>query len=98
MMKAELKERRDLVYDLLSEIPSLHSPMPKGAFYMFPSYDQKISSEKMAEYLLKEAHVAITPGSAFGPAGEGHFRLSYAASRQDLIEGMGHMKKALGKL
>ena len=65
---------------------------------MFPSYDQKISSEEMAEYLLKEAHVAITPGSAFGPAGEGHFRISYAASRQDIIEGMGQMKKALEKL
>jgi aspartate aminotransferase len=65
---------------------------------MFPSYDQNITSEKMAEFLLNQAHVAITPGSAFGPAGEGHFRISYAASRQNIIKGMGQIKKALERL
>jgi aspartate aminotransferase len=97
-MIVELRARRDLVYDMVSEIPTLHCPKPKGAFYMFPSYDQKISSERMAEFLLKEAHVAITPGSAFGPAGEGHIRISYAASRQNLIDGMRNIKEALEKL
>ncbi len=55
-MKEELKARRDLVYDLVSEIPSLHCPKPKGAFYIFPSYDHedvlggdgRISSEEGA--------------------------------------------------
>ena len=97
-MLVELKARRDIVFDLVSEIPSLHCPKPKSAFYIFPSYDQKISSEKMAEFLLNKAHVAVTPGSAFGPAGEGHLRISYAASRQNIIDGMRQIKEALEKL
>jgi len=57
-----------------------------------------MSSDDMAAYLLKEAHVAVTPGSAFGPAGEGRFRLSYAASREHIKEGMARMEAALAKL
>ena len=97
-MFREFKGRRDLIYDLISEIPSLHCERPKGAFYLFPSYDQKMGSEDMAAYLLEKAHVAVTPGIAFGPAGEGKLRISYAASRDDIAEGMSRMKKALAKL
>jgi aspartate aminotransferase len=94
----EFKARRDLIFDLMSEIPSLHCERPKGAFYLFPSYDQKMRSEDMAAYLLEKAHVAVTPGNAFGPAGEGKIRISYAASREEITEGMNRMKKALAKL
>jgi aspartate aminotransferase len=97
-MFREFKGRRDLIYDLMLEIPSLHCERPKGAFYLFPSYDQKMGSEDMAAYLLEKAHVAVTPGIAFGPAGEGKLRISYAASRDDIAEGMSRMKKALAKL
>ncbi|MCG7840422.1 MAG: aminotransferase class I/II-fold pyridoxal phosphate-dependent enzyme, partial [Methanomassiliicoccales archaeon] len=82
----------------MDDIPVLNCPMPSGAFYMMPSYDFDMSSEEMAAYLLEEAHVAITPGSAFGPAGEGRFRLSYAASRDDIREGMSRIKVAMAKL
>jgi len=98
MMKEEFRARRDLVRSLMDDIPSLDCPLPSGAFYMMPSYDLDMSSEDMASYLLKEAHVAVTPGSAFGPAGEGRFRLSYAASREDIKEGMARIKDALGSL
>lgn len=97
-MFEEFKARRELVYQYIQEIPQLHCPKPKGAFYMFPKYELKISSEDLTMYLLKEAHVAVTPGSTFGPAGEGHIRISYAASRQDLKEGMSRMRQALAKL
>ncbi len=97
-MKEEFRARRDLVHSLMDEIPSLECPMPSGAFYMMPSYDFEMSSEDMAAYLLKEAHVAVTPGAAFGPSGEGRFRLSYAASRNDIKEGMARIKEALAKL
>jgi aspartate aminotransferase len=97
-MVQEFKARRDLIMDLMDEIPTLNCPEPKGAFYLFPSYDQSISSEDMAAYLLEKAHVAVTPGSAFGPAGEKHIRISYACSRQDIVEGMGRIKEALAKL
>ena len=65
---------------------------------MFPQYDLGMSSEDLTMHLLKEAHVAVTPGSSFGPAGEGHVRISYAASRADLEEGMGRLRRALAKL
>jgi aspartate aminotransferase len=97
-MKKEFKARRDLIFDLMQEIPSLHCLKPKGAFYLFPSYDQRISSEDLAALLLEKAHVALTPGSAFGPSGEGHIRISYAASRNDIIEGMSRIKKVLSAL
>lgn len=98
MMKEEFRARRGLVRSLMDDIPSLDCPLPSGAFYMMPSYDLDMSSEDMASYLLKEAHVAVTPGSAFGPAGEGRFRLSYAASRENIKEGMARIKDALGSL
>lgn len=98
LMKEEFKARRDLVYSLMKGIPGLDCPLPSGAFYMMPSYDFDMSSEDMAAYLLKEAHVAVTPGSAFGPAGEGRFRLSYAASRENIREGMSRIKEALARL
>ena len=97
-MKKEFKARRDLVHSLIDAIPKLDCPMPSGAFYMMPSYDFDMSSDDMAAYLLEEAHVAVTPGSAFGPAGEGRFRLSYAASREDIREGMSRIQAALAKL
>jgi aspartate aminotransferase len=97
-MVAEFKARRSLIMSLIREIPSLHCPEPAGAFYLFPAYSQNMSSEDMAAYLLEKAHVAVTPGSAFGPAGEGHFRISYACSRKDIVEGMGRIKEALAKL
>ena len=97
-MVAEFKERRDLVYRLMSEIPSLSCPKPKGAFYLFPRYEFDMSSEDMATYLLEKAHVAVTPGISFGPSGEGHIRISYATSREDIVEGMKRIKDALAKL
>jgi aspartate aminotransferase len=97
-MKQEFKARRDLVHSLIKAIPGLECPMPSGAFYMMPSYDFDMPSEEMATYLLEKAHVAVTPGSAFGPAGEGRFRLSYAASREDIKEGMARIEKALASL
>jgi aspartate aminotransferase len=97
-MIREFHARRDLVYRLLEGIPQMSCPKPKGAFYMFPRYSVKMSSEDLTMYLIKEANVAVTPGSSFGPSGEGHVRISYAASRQDLTEGMGRIKEALQKL
>jgi len=98
MMAKEFAARKDLIMDLINDIPSLHCPPPKGAFYLFPSYDFEMNSEEMATYLLEQAHVAITPGSAFGPSGEGHIRISYACSRRDIQEGMSRIREALTRL
>jgi aspartate aminotransferase len=97
-MAVEFKARRDLIFDLVQGIPQLTCPKPNGAFYLFPSYDLKMPSEDLAAYLLEKAHVAVTPGSAFGPAGEGKIRISYAASRKDINEGMRRIGQALNDL
>lgn len=97
-MVAQFKKRRDLALDLISEIPGLECNVPGGAFYLFPRFSAKISSNDLAEKFLMEGHVAVTPGRAFGPAGEGFFRLSYAASEDDIVEGLGRIKKILASL
>jgi aspartate aminotransferase len=98
LMIDEFKARRELLYEYMQGIPKLHCPKPKGAFYMFPKYGVPMDSEELTMHLLKEAHVAVTPGSTFGPAGEGHIRISYAVSRSDLREGMKRIEQALAKL
>ena len=97
-MVEEFRKRRNLAFDLLSEIKGVECNLPNGAFYLFPRYEHKISSDDLAMYLMKDAHVAITPGRSFGPAGEGMFRLSYATSEENLIKGIGNIKNSLSKL
>ncbi|MDR0198867.1 MAG: pyridoxal phosphate-dependent aminotransferase [Methanomassiliicoccaceae archaeon] len=97
-MVAEFKKRRDLALDLIRDIKGIECNRPEGAFYLFPKYDHKISSDDLAVHLMKDAHVAITPGRSFGPAGEGFFRLSYATSEKNIIEGIGNIKRSLSKL
>ena len=63
-----------------------------------PKYDADLPSAKLAEILLKEGHVAVTPGSAFGPSGEGFFRLSYATSEEQIREGISRIKKVMRQL
>ena len=97
-MVSEFRKRRDLALDLLNEIKGVECNRPEGAFYLFPRYSQKIPSEDLAMYLMKDAHVAITPGRSFGPSGEGMFRLSYATSEDNLIKGIGNIARSLSKL
>ena len=97
-MVAEFRRRRDLAMDLISEIPGIECNVPQGAFYIFPKYNRDIPSAKLAETLLREGHVAVTPGTAFGPGGEGFFRISYAASEEQIREGISRIKNTLSKL
>jgi aspartate aminotransferase len=95
MMVKEFQERRDLIMNLMKEIPQLHCDTPKGAFYVFPRYDSKMSSTEMALFLMDKAEVALTGGSSFGSAGEQHLRISYATNKKNIQEGMERIKKAL---
>lgn len=96
MMVKEFEERRNLVMELLGEIPQLHCDVPKGAFYAFPKFDGTMNSEQMALHLMEKAEVAMTGGSAFGAAGEGHLRISYATSKENIKTGLERVKAALG--
>ncbi|UCE46156.1 MAG: pyridoxal phosphate-dependent aminotransferase [Methanobacteriota archaeon] len=96
MMVKEFEERRNLVMELLGEIPQLHCDVPKGAFYAFPKFDGTMNSEQMALHLMEKAEVAMTGGSAFGASGEGHLRISYATSKENIKTGLERVKAALG--
>lgn len=97
-MVATFKKRRDLALDLIKDIDGLECNVPQGAFYLFPRYSFDIKSHDLADKILREGHVAVTPGRAFGPCGEGSFRLSYAASEDDIVEGLARIKKVLSTL
>lgn len=97
-MVAEFRRRRDLALDLISEIPQLECNVPRGAFYVFPKYSVDMPSQRLAEILLREGHVAVTPGTAFGPGGEGFFRVSYATSEDQIVEGFDRIKRTLAQL
>ena len=67
----------------------LYTFEPKGAFYVFPDIRSSgMDSDTFCNMLLKEQHVAIIPGTAFGESGEGFARISYAYSLKHLQEAM----------
>jgi aminotransferase len=88
-MLREYGKRRKLVVDELNLIGSLPYTVPEGAFYVFPDFSAfERSDEALALRLLKEAGVVTVPGSGFGPSGEGHLRISYSISYEQIKEGM----------
>lgn len=98
-MVAEFQRRRNMLVAALNEMPGVTCPMPEGAFYVFPNIRAfGLSSEEMAMYLLREAHIALVPGTSFGPGGEGYIRISYANSYEQIEEGMRRMATALKRL
>src|SRR5207247_4299193 len=96
-MVKEFRARRDLVLKELATIEALSTHRPTGALYVFPRYDAEIDSATLSERILKEASVAVTPGSAFGEAGEGHLRISYAASRETIAEGLHRIREVFAR-
>jgi len=95
-MVAEFQTRRDLMVNGLARI-GIKCALPKGAFYAFAKVAQFGTSEQVTEQLLQGALVAVTPGSAFGPNGEGYVRMSYATSREDIAEGIRRIEESLQK-
>ena len=79
------KRRRDLVTDGLNNVKGLKVAPIEGAFYAFvDARETGLDSVSLSEKMLLEAQVAVVPGVAFGDAGEGHFRLSFATG-DDLL-------------
>jgi len=77
-MRISYQQRRNLMYKAFTDM-GLPVPEPTGAFYMFPDISSTgLSSEEFATKLFREHNVAVVPGSAFGPEGEGHIRCCYA--------------------
>lgn len=95
-MVMEYDKRRRLVIKELNKIKSLPYSIPKGAFYVFPNFSSfEKSDEVFASYLLKKAKIVAVPGSGFGKAGEGHLRISYSVSYDQVKEGMKRIRECL---
>ena len=94
------EKRRDLIVSRLREIPGFEITPPKGSFYSFPCVrgylDRFDSSSGLAEYLLKEALVAVVPGEGFHAPD--HIRLSFATSEKNIVEGTQRIRQALETL
>ena len=102
-MGVAFDRRRKLIVGLLNEIPGIECPTPQGAFYVYPSVKGVLgksirgkvanTSAELATIILDEVEVAAVPGEAFGPSG--YLRFSYATSDEDIVEGIGRIKKLL---
>ncbi|MBI4335389.1 MAG: aminotransferase class I/II-fold pyridoxal phosphate-dependent enzyme [Candidatus Omnitrophica bacterium] len=97
-MKKEYKRRRDFIVDGLNNI-GLKCHKPRGAFYVFPSIEAAgLTSIDFATSLLKKEKVAVVPGTAFGPSGEGHVRMAYAASFENIKEALGRISRFISTI
>lgn len=105
-MVEKLDERRKLMMQHLSEIPSVTFPTPRGAFYVFANFSPYLgksfqgkpinNSLELAESLLEEAQIACIPGIAFGM--EGYLRFSYATSEENIEKGMKRLKNFINQM
>jgi aspartate aminotransferase len=105
-MVAEFDRRRRALVEGLNKIPGISCRMPGGAFYAFPNIKGVLgkrgptgpihSPTDLANYLLKDAQIAVVPGEPFG-SGE-HVRLSYATSMEMITRGLKRLEVALQKL
>jgi aminotransferase len=95
-MRRAYQRRRDLVVERMGRIPGVRCPRPDGAFYAFPDVRAVThDTQRLAERLLFEHRVVVSPGEAFGPRSAGFLRLSYACSDEDLAEGLTRLEAGL---
>ena len=90
--EAYITKYRDRVFyasDCIEKIPYLTLLRPRGTFYLFPGIQKTgMDDRTFASFLLEKAHLLVSPGCAFGKAGEGHFRIACTVSRDKLEEAM----------
>jgi len=104
VMRTTYDRRRKLVVDGLNQISGVHTPLPEGAFYVYPDVTGLLgrtwggvtpsTSLELADLILDQVEVATVPGEAFGPSG--FLRLSYALGDEALLEGIGRLQRLFG--
>ena len=102
-MKEAFKKRRDLIVELLNELPDISCSIPGGAFYVFPNFEKYLGKKgngkllkdtfDISEYILETAKVVTVPGDGFGAPG--HIRFSYATDSMTIEEGVSRVAVAL---
>ena len=105
-MKIKFLRRRNLIAELLNEIPGITCVIPDGAFYVFPSFqtflNKKVKNKilkdtfDISQYILEAVNVVTVPGDGFGAYG--HIRFSYATNSEIIKKGIGRVKTALRKI
>ena len=97
-MRESYRERRNVIVDGFNRL-GLPCLMPKGAFYVFPNITSTgLASEEFARQLLETERVAVIPGNAFGPSGEGFVRCSYATSLKQIQTALERIGRFLERL
>lgn len=110
MMQKEFETRRNLIVEMLNDIPGVKCHKPAGAFYVFPNITSfGKPAKEIQDWLLSGAYkaglteqpidgVALLAGDAFGRYGAGYLRLSYANSRENIEKAISFMKEAFNRL
>ena len=106
-MVEEFKARRNIIVEGLNDIKGFSCLCPKGAFYVFPNVTEACKnlglrdSKELQQTILNEGNVAVLPRTSFGSINQGekeqYIRLSYATSRENIIEGLNRIKKVVEK-
>jgi len=95
-MTEEYQKRRDKITSIFCNIPGVQCINPKGAFYVFPDFSTyNLSSNTLAELILKKTGVTSTPGILFGKNYDNHLRFSYATSLEEIEEGLAQLGEFL---
>ncbi|MBS4029098.1 MAG: pyridoxal phosphate-dependent aminotransferase [Ignavibacteriales bacterium] len=97
-MVSEFWKRRDIIVDGLNKIPGVKCHKPLGAFYVFPNIKGTGTDSRMLADLIMKGGVACLPGTAFGSAGEGYLRFSYANSIPNIEEALRRVEKVIRSL
>ena len=96
IMTTAFDERRQVIVKELNDVPGVSCVDPGGAFYAFPNISETgINARTLQERLLDEAGLAVIAGTSFGHLGEGYLRFSYAASLEEIVEGVDRMRTLL---
>jgi aspartate aminotransferase len=95
-MTTEYQKRRDIVTNIFCHMPGIQCVNPKGAFYVFPDFSTYgLSSNTLAELVLKKTGITSTPGIAFGKNYDDHLRFSYATEISEIKEGLAKLSEFL---
>jgi len=96
--KQNYERRRKIAIEILSRTDKLTLIKPEGTFYLFPKINLKMDDYNFSLRLLKEAKVGVVPGSAFGPGGKRHIRISFGGEEKKLKEGLERMVNYVKRL
>lgn len=93
-MKAEFKKRRDYMVEEIGRMKNFSCRKPEGAFYIFLNISKTgMSARDFCNFALDKVRLAMVPGTAFGPGGEGFARISYASSMENLQEAVAKLRQ-----